>query len=124
MGHGSERYFTRIKYDGSEFQQLTANPAGRGHPTFDPEKRYILTDAYPEESLAYGDGTAPVRLIDCQSGSGCSIIRIAAVPQYKGDGEWRLDLHPAWDRSGKMIAFNGLQDNTRRVFVADLSSYI
>jgi len=39
-------------------------------------------------------------------------------------GEFRVDPHPAWDRSGRFVAFNGFVNDTRGVFVADLSALL
>ena len=39
----------------------------------------------------------------------------------KAEGEFRIDAHPAWDRSGRYVIFNGFQNGTRNVFMADVS---
>ena len=55
----------KAKDDGSDMQVIY--PVGSGHPSFHPEGRYIITDAYPDEEIAYGDGTVPIRLIEHQA---------------------------------------------------------
>ena len=39
-------------------------------------------------------------------------------------GEFRVDPHPAWDRTGRYVVFNGFVGNTRQVFLADLQSLV
>jgi hypothetical protein len=57
-------------------------------------------------------------------------VRVDAVTKFfdadiKKTGYMRVDLHPAWDQSGyRRVAFNGVADGTRRVFVSDLSGII
>lgn len=38
------------------------------------------------------------------------------------DPALRVDPHPAWDRQGRFIVFNGFAGGTRRVYVADMAS--
>jgi hypothetical protein len=42
----------------------------------------------------------------------------------KAEGEFRIDAHPAWDRSGRYVIFNGFLDGTRNVFIADLKAQL
>ncbi|MDA0711021.1 MAG: hypothetical protein O3B73_12510, partial [bacterium] len=114
----------RAHYDGSNFEVMTSVP-GSGHPTLHPNGRHILTDVYAHESLAYGDGTTPIRWIDTQTHTERVIARIASDPPWPGPKrELRIDPHPAWDRQYRRIAFNMCVDGLRRVCVADLSGLI
>jgi hypothetical protein len=122
---GAGRRFTAIRYDGSRRDGRAEREAGRGHPTLHPGQRFILTDAYPGEALAFGDGTAPVWLIDRSTGKRITVARVDATPPYPGPAnQWRVDLHPAWDRTFRYIAFNGILDGIRRVFVADVAALL
>ena len=109
----------KAKDDGSDLQVIY--PVGSGHPSFHPNGRYIITDAYPDEKIAYDDGTVPIRLIDTQLQKEVVIARI-----FVSDisGEFRIDPHPAWDRSGNYVVFNGYVGDTRQVYMADLSQLI
>jgi Tol biopolymer transport system component len=108
-----------VNFDGSDLRQVFK--PGSGHPSFHPGGRYIITDAYPYEPLAFGDGTVPIRLIDTQTGSCTNIVRVY-VSSTKN--EFRIDAHPAWDRSGRYVVFNGFEGNTRKVYIADLSGVL
>jgi len=114
--------FVSAQHDGSDLQVMTDAAPGGGHPTLHPDGRHILTDAYPSEKVAFGDGTVPIRLIDTGSGEEKTLVRIRTVPPFRGPkGELRVDPHPAWDYQFKRIAFNGCPDGVRKVYAADLS---
>ncbi len=123
--HGNGLRFVTVQYDGTNCRPLLMSVPGSGHPTLHPDGRYIVTDAYPSEVVAFGDGTAPIRLIDLKAGKEKTLARVNATPSFKGtNGELRVDPHPAWDYDFRRIAFNGYSEGTRRVYVADLSNVI
>ncbi len=117
--------FVTARYDGSSLVDAAPGVMGSGHPTMHPNGRHILTDAYPNETLAFGDGTAPIRLVDRSQSTESALVRIQVVPPFEGPKkELRVDPHPAWDRSFLRVAFNACPDGTRRVYVADLSDVV
>lgn len=106
-----------VKYDGSELE--TVFPTGSGHPSFHPEGLpYVITDSYWNEPVTNQDGFIPLRLLNIETGKEIVIARVF-VPHVE-DNSFRVDLHPAWDRSGRYVIFNGYEDNERCVFMADL----
>ena len=38
--------------------------------------------------------------------------------------EHRIDAHPVWDRTGRYLVFNGVHNDTRSVFVADVGKWL
>jgi hypothetical protein len=113
------------RYDGSDFGTVSDTILASGHPTLHPDGRHVLTDVYLHESLAFGDGTTPIRWMDLETHSVRNIIRINNDPPFPGPKkELRIDPHPAWDRSYTRIAFNGCDNGVRRVYIADLSSLL
>ena len=117
--------FVQMRYDGADIHALTHAFLGSGHPTLHPSGRYIATDAYTHESLAFGDGTTPIRLIDLEADHDTFLVRIRTAPAYRGpQGELRVDPHPAWDATFTRLAFNACPDGARRVFVADLADML
>jgi Tol biopolymer transport system component len=117
--------FVRVRYDGSDRATLSRTVAGSGHPTMHPDGRHILTDAYPHEAMAYGDGTTPIRWIDLGDSSDTALVRIRTRSDHeRASPALRVDPHPAWDRRFERIAFNACPDGRRRVFVADLSGLV
>jgi len=122
---GKTLRFVRARHDGAGLRPMTEAVCGSGHPTLHPDGRHVLTDAYPGEPVAFGDGTVPIRLVDISTGKETTLVRIRTVPPFRGPkNELRVDPHPAWDRTFRRIAFNACPDGTRRVFVADLSALV
>jgi len=106
-----------VKYDGTGLK--TVFPTGSGHPSFHPKGLpYVITDSYWNEPVTNQDGFIPLRLLNIETGREIEIARVF-VPHVE-DNSFRVDLHPAWDRSGRYVVFNGYEDNERCVFIADL----
>jgi hypothetical protein len=117
--------FARLTHDGAECETLAPAIRGSGHPSLHRDGRYLLTDAYVTEPVAFGDGTAPIRLVDLLSGTDTTLVRIRTRPEAeKRTGTLRVDPHPAWDRTYTRIAFNACPGGSRQVFVADLRAVL
>ena len=114
--------FVKVRYDGQGLQKLLDEVEGSGHPTLHPDGVHLLTDAYLEDTVAFGDGTVPLRLVNLQNGYDKVIARIPTEQPF--DFTLRVDPHPAWDRGFSRIAFNAYAGGTRRVYVADLSELL
>ncbi|WP_291100619.1 MULTISPECIES: hypothetical protein [unclassified Flavobacterium] len=109
-----------VKYDGTGLK--TVFSPGSGHPSYHPKGLpLIITDAYPNESITAKNGIVPIRLLNMATGKEENIVEIFVS---KTDGEFRVDPHPAWDKSGRYIIFNGYIDNTRNVFMVDISDWL
>jgi hypothetical protein len=112
--------FITARYDGTDLK--VAFTPGSGHPSFHPAGLpLVITDAYPEEPVAPGKGISPIRLLHTDTGKEELVHQI-----YVSDaqGEFRIDPHPAWDRTGRYVIFNGYEGNTRNVFIADLKDMV
>jgi Tol biopolymer transport system component len=119
---GKTLRLVRARYDGSGLEPMTEAVLGSGHPSLHVNGRHVVTDSYPREKVAFGDGTVPIRLIDIKAGTATTLARIRTVPPWSGPkNELRVDPHPAWSRDYRLVAFNACPDGTRRVYVADLS---
>lgn len=106
-----------VRADGSDLRVLFK--PGSGHPTQHPAGLpCFVTDAYPDEPVADQDGTSPIRLLDLTNLTERTLVKIFVSMT---GGEFRVDPHPAWDRTGRYVAFNGFVNGTRQVFVADLT---
>ncbi len=110
-----------VKYDGSDMKEVF--PIGSGHPSFHPKGLpLIVTDSYWHEPITNKDGFVPLRLINVDTQEE-QLIASIYVP-VTDDSYFRVDPHPAWDRSGRYVIFNAFEDNTRCVFIADLKEII
>jgi hypothetical protein len=120
--------YVKARYDGTGLETFTSVPANHGHPSIHPDGRYMISDVYPREADAFGDGTVPLHFVDLEKHERQTLLRMDSVSRFFDDDmntakEMRVDLHPAWDRSNYTRAvINGVVDGTRRVFVVDLSA--
>jgi hypothetical protein len=118
-------HFVKARYDGTGLGKITEAVLGSGHPTMHPDGIHILTDAYAREPIAFGDGTVPIRLIDLETGTDETLIRVNVFnPGAVESSALRVDPHPAWAPDNRHIAFNGFVNGTRRVFIADLGKKV
>ncbi|MEO6847807.1 MAG: hypothetical protein ABI443_09570 [Chthoniobacterales bacterium] len=126
-GNADGLRFVQVNADGSGLGIIpgTETLPGSGHPTMHPDDRHILTDSYPREPVAYGDGTVPLRWIDLRTGEETHLARVNALnPAEVIHSSLRCDPHPAWDRTFRYVVFNGMDKDVRRVYIADLTSMI
>lgn len=122
--HGEDQLrFILVNRDGRDLHTLSDTLIGSGHPTLHPDDCHVLTDTYPYEPMAAGDGTSPIRWIEPQHHREQTLVRIRTQPDFSGPRrELRVDPHPAWDHSYRYAVFNACPgDGSRRVFLADLT---
>ncbi len=113
-----------VRYDGANLRSI--HPVGSGHPSMHPTLPFVITDAYTHEPLARGDGTVPLRLIDLRHRTEVALAHVLArrSESAKLSTEFRIDQHPVWDASGRFIVFNGVHQDTRAVYVADVGEHL
>lgn len=121
-GQGLE--LVKVRYDNSDMRSL--HPVGSGHPSQHARLPFVISDAYPAEPIARGDGTAPLRFIDLRNGKETALAHIPLVRSEtkKLTTEHRIDAHPVWGTNGRWVVFNGVVDDTRAVYVADLGPWM
>ncbi|OIP82840.1 MAG: hypothetical protein AUK44_06855 [Porphyromonadaceae bacterium CG2_30_38_12] len=109
-----------VKYDGTNLK--TVYPVGSGHPSYHPKGLpFIITDAYSGE-MPLADGKTPIRLINVEKQTERNIAEII-LPKIT-NFEFRVDAHPAWDKSGRYVVFNGTDNGTRCVYISDLKKLL
>jgi hypothetical protein len=117
--------FVKVNYDGTGLGMILDDVPGSGHPTVHAGGHHILTDAYVWDSVAFGDETTPIRLVDLDTHDDRVLIRMRTrTEKQESCPTLRVDPHPAWDFQQRWIAFNGFADGTRRVYIADLSELV
>ena len=106
-----------VKYDGTDLKE--AYPIGSGHPSFNVAGLpYIVTDAYAGEVVA-GKGLTPIRLINYEQQTEYNLAEVYLPPIR--NFEFRVDAHPAWDRTGRYVVFNGVKNGHRCVYMAEIN---
>lgn len=120
-----------FKYDGSDFKVLTDNHLGSGHPSVEPNTRYLVSDAYTKQNWVVKNGEIPIRLIDLKHDREhtlCTVLNNVGnegeMYSDEGGSQFKLDPHPAWSRDYTKICFNGAPEGRRQVFIADIKSII
>jgi hypothetical protein len=82
--------------------QLTSD----GHPQYSPDRRWILTDTYPDRLRRQS-----LLMYDTGSNRCHSILRQRIPLRYRYD--IRCDFHPRWNREGGSICFDAPNGGTR-----------
>lgn len=113
-----------VRYDGTGMRSI--HPIGSGHPSMHPTLPFLITDAYPREPVARGDGTAPLRLLDLRDQTEVALAHVPLTTRAtpKLTSEHRIDAHPVWDATGRYVVFNGVHGDSRAVFVADVGPFL
>jgi len=89
-----------------------------GHCTYSPDRRWILTDTYPDpvsskRSLLLYEPDSNTR-VDI----GCFHSPAA------GPKEDRCDLHPRWSRDGQSVCIDSMHEGGRQMYIIDVSSVV
>jgi len=92
---------------------LTSN----GHCSFSPDKRWILTDTYPDK-----EGYRKLMVYNVDIDELILLGRFYSLPELKG--EIRCDLHPRWSRDGKQICIDSTHEGDRQMYVLDISEIV
>ncbi len=113
-----------VRYDGTNLHSI--HPVGSGHPSMQPTLPFVVTDAYTHEPLARPNGTVPLRLINLRTKQEEALAWVAArrSDSAKLTSEFRIDQHPVWDATGRFIVFNGVHEDTRAVYIADVADHL
>lgn len=84
-----------------------------GHPSYSLDRRFVITDTYPNRSRI-----SNVYLIDTRNSKVKSIAQVFSPFRY--DNEVRCDLHPRWDRLGQKVCFDATFSGKREVYVVKI----
>lgn len=89
-----------------------------GHCSCSPDRRWILTDTYPDENneqhlILYH----PETMTKAEIGTFYSPPELDKTPM-------RCDLHPRWNRDGTQICIDSTHEGSRQMYVLDVSRII
>lgn len=93
------------------------NILGDGHPSFSPDKRWIVTDTYPDKSRK-----RHLLLYEVETGKLITVGRFFAPMKFNWDT--RVDLHPRWSPDGKMISIDSCHEGKRYSYIIDVSNLL
>jgi len=114
---GTNGYF-EIRADNGEtrpFGNASLNSLGDGHPTYSPDRRWIVTDTYPDAAFQQH-----LVLYDVVRQELYRVGRYLHPARYFRSS--RCDLHPRWSPAGGMISFDSVWSGVRGSFLLDVSA--
>ena len=88
-----------------------------GHCTYAPDRRWFLTDTYPDRER--------LRHLLVFRPSDERLVEIGAFhepPEF--GGEMRCDLHGRWSRDGRRVCFDSVQSGRRQLYVIDAGDIV
>jgi len=88
---------------------------GDGHPSFSPDKAWVVTDTYPDRGRL-----RQLLVFGVDSGECRCVGRFFAPWAY--DGDHRCDLHPRWSPDGRWISIDSAHEGMRRSYFIDVSA--
>jgi hypothetical protein len=107
-------HFYLAKDEKNEFRIIGEKRLTRdGHCSFSPNRRWILTDTYPDKNRL-----STLKVFNCEDGHELILGRFYSHPSYSG--EIRCDLHPRWSRTGSKICFDSVHEGSRQMYVMDV----
>ncbi|MBE6356659.1 MAG: hypothetical protein E7058_06060, partial [Lentisphaerae bacterium] len=89
-----------------------------GHCTFSPDRKWMLTDSYPDPA----DNCRALYLYDIEKDIAYEIGRFYADPSY--DGPARCDLHPSFSADGKTVCFDSIHEGFRGIYNVDVTPIV
>lgn len=84
-----------------------------GHPSYSPDKKYILVDTYPDKYRRQ-----KIRLHDEDGKLIKEIGSFFSPPNFRGAN--KCDLHPRWDRCGRKICFDSAYSGHRAICIIEV----
>jgi len=97
-----------------------------GHPTFSPDKKWVVTDTYPDKKHY-----RTLILYNFTTRKKITLGKVYSLPEKKDIKikRWdyvgiRCDLHPRWNRKGDKICIDSVHEGTRQMYVLDLSKLV
>ncbi len=95
-----------------------------GHSSFSPNKRYLITDTYPDSK-----NYRKLILYDFKENKKRIIGRFYSLPDSKylkrnvkdfGNSSLRCDLHPKWDKKSEKISIDSVHEGFRGIYEVKL----
>jgi len=90
---------------------------GDGHPSFSPDRRWIVTDTYPNRARQQH-----LLLYEVETEKLIEIGRFLEPLQF--NGARRCDLHPRWSPDGQAISIDSTHEGKRMTYILDISSIV
>lgn len=111
----TEEYYVHLHIDGPTRREIVGRNrlTADGHPMYRAGGRWFVTDTYPDANRRQA-----LILFDTRTGRRVDIGSFRADPVY-GDRDIKCDLHPRWDRAGRLVCVDTSRNGTRQCAVVD-----
>jgi len=90
---------------------------GDGHCSFSPDRRWIVTDTYPDRARHQR-----LLLYDTHSKKCVTVGRFFSPWSFANS--YRCDLHPRWSPDGRWISIDSAHEGIRRTYFVDVSKIV
>ena len=115
--HGGDHYYLFDAMSGDSRPVGTDVLECDGHCSFSPDRRWILTDTYPD-----GTHHRTLILFDPAKERRIDIGRFYSPPEVTGP--FRCDLHPRWSRDGTQVCIDSVHEGMRQMYVGDVGHIV
>ena len=117
-----ESRYVQVRYDGENFRVLSTKIRGGGHPSIEPNGRYLITDTSGYDGDTYA---LKLRLVDLVAHEEQIVCSIPTLDKNKlPDKVFRLDGHPVWSWDYKKVSLQAAPNGNRQLFVIDLEQTV
>ena len=112
-----DRYYMVDVNTGSRrtFGSDTLGRWGDGHPSFSPDRKWLVTDSYPDRAREQ-------RLLLYRLRDGECVEAGRFFAPWRFDGTRRCDLHPRWSPDGQWICIDSAHSGERMTYFLDVST--
>jgi hypothetical protein len=115
---GDRYYFFDVATNAREIVgENVLDQFGDGHPSFSPDRRWIITDSYPDRARM-----RHLVLYDTAHGQLIRLGRFFAPWRFDGPGH--CDLHPRWSPDGRWISIDSAHEGIRRSYTIDVRALL
>lgn len=113
--HGDHFYLYDLK--SKKREMIGADVLTRdGHCSYSPDRKWILNDTYPDAKRMQ-----TLMLFRPSDGRRFDLGQFYLPPKLTGP--FRCDLHPRWNRDGTQVCIDSGHEETRQVYVLDVSGF-
>lgn len=84
-----------------------------GHPSYSPDRNYIVTDSYPDRArIQY------IRVMKDEDDKPEVVAKVFSP--FKYDNDTRCDLHPRWNHAGDKVCFDSVFEGHRGLYIVEV----
>ena len=110
--------FVLIDVNGGEAKVLGGDVLIQdGHCSYSPDRKWILNDTYPDRQRLQW-----LMLFHPKTGRRYDLNQFHLPPKLTGP--FRCDLHPRWNRDGTQVCIDSGHEETRQMYVVDVSEIV